>query len=57
MVIYYKCGSMQSKIFKSIYPYTQELLAEYPLMDDAGWTGHSLVLQMHYRTWKNYSFP
>src|ERR1700685_4583936 len=26
---------MPSPVFKSIFPYTQELLAEYPLMDDA----------------------
>ena len=26
---------MSETVFKSINPYTQELLAEYPLMDDA----------------------
>ncbi len=47
---------MQSKIFKSIYPYSQELLAEYPLMDDS-----RLAQAIHdasdaYRSWKKAGF-
>ncbi len=47
---------MPVTIFKSINPYTQELLAEYPLMDDAG-LGRAIDRAAGaYQIWKNFSF-
>ena len=43
-------------MFKSIYPYTQELLAEYPLMDDHQLDQAITDASTAYRSWKKLSF-
>jgi succinate-semialdehyde dehydrogenase / glutarate-semialdehyde dehydrogenase len=44
------------QVFKSIYPYTQELLAEYPLMDDRRLDQAITDASTAYQTWKKLSF-
>jgi succinate-semialdehyde dehydrogenase / glutarate-semialdehyde dehydrogenase len=44
------------QVFKSIYPYTQELLAEYPLMDDRQLDQAITDASTAYQTWKKLSF-
>jgi succinate-semialdehyde dehydrogenase/glutarate-semialdehyde dehydrogenase len=47
---------MANAVFKSIFPYTQELLAEYPLMDDRQ-LDHAMKIAQHaYESWKKYNF-
>src|SRR4249919_3857167 len=47
---------MPVTIFKSINPFTQELLAEYPLMDDTGLGRAVDRTAGAYQIWKNFSF-
>jgi succinate-semialdehyde dehydrogenase/glutarate-semialdehyde dehydrogenase len=47
---------MSVPVFKSIYPYTQEILAEYPLMSDAALDQYIHNASKAYQTWKKYSF-
>jgi len=47
---------MSSQVFQSIYPYTQELLAEYPLMDDAHLDRAIGEASKAFDLWKRYSF-
>jgi succinate-semialdehyde dehydrogenase / glutarate-semialdehyde dehydrogenase len=47
---------MSVPVFKSIYPYTQEILAEYPLMSDAALDQYIHNSSKAYQTWKKYSF-
>src|SRR5579862_3337572 len=47
---------MSNPVFKSIYPYTQELLAEYPLMSDATLDATIENASEAYRTWRKYKF-
>jgi succinate-semialdehyde dehydrogenase / glutarate-semialdehyde dehydrogenase len=47
---------MPSAIFKSIYPYTQELLAEYPLMDDTSLDQAIANASETQKSWKEISF-
>ncbi len=47
---------MSNPVFKSFYPYTQELLAEYPLMRDATLDDAIANASEAYGTWKQYSF-
>ena len=42
--------------FKSIFPYTQELIAEYPLMDDAAINESITAAENAFAYWKNTSF-
>jgi succinate-semialdehyde dehydrogenase / glutarate-semialdehyde dehydrogenase len=48
--------SMAVQTFKSIFPYTQELLAEYPLMDDHQLDQAIGNASTAYHTWKKFSF-
>ena len=43
-------------VFKSIYPYTQEVVAEYPLMDDTAINQSIVAAEKAYPEWKNKSF-
>lgn len=43
-------------VFKSIYPYTQEVIAEYPLMDDAAIDQCIKTAEKIYPVWKSKSF-
>ena len=47
---------MSVPVFKSIFPYTQELLAEYPLMDDRQLDQAISNASTAYQTWKKFSF-
>jgi succinate-semialdehyde dehydrogenase / glutarate-semialdehyde dehydrogenase len=47
---------MSNPVFKSFYPYTQELLAEYPLMSDATLDTAIENALDGYGTWKKYGF-
>jgi succinate-semialdehyde dehydrogenase/glutarate-semialdehyde dehydrogenase len=47
---------MAVPVFKSIYPYTQEILAEYPLMDDAALDQSMHNASLAYKSWKKNSF-
>jgi succinate-semialdehyde dehydrogenase / glutarate-semialdehyde dehydrogenase len=47
---------MSVPVFKSIYPYTQELLAEYPLMDDRQLDQAISNAFTAYQTWKKFNF-
>jgi succinate-semialdehyde dehydrogenase/glutarate-semialdehyde dehydrogenase len=47
---------MSIKLFKSIYPYTQELLDEFPLMDDIAVDQALSDASGAYGNWKKYSF-
>src|SRR5450432_981815 len=47
---------MSVPVFKSIFPYTQELLAEYPLMDDRQLDQAISNASAAYQTWKNFNF-
>jgi succinate-semialdehyde dehydrogenase / glutarate-semialdehyde dehydrogenase len=47
---------MSVPVFKSIFPYTQELLAEYPLMDDRQLVQAIIDASTAYQTWKKLSF-
>ena len=47
---------MSVSVFKSIFPYTQELLAEYPLMDDKQLGQAISKASTAYRTWKKFNF-
>jgi succinate-semialdehyde dehydrogenase/glutarate-semialdehyde dehydrogenase len=42
--------------FKSVFPYTQEILAEYPLMDDGQLDAAILLASAAYASWKKTSF-
>jgi len=44
------------KLFQSIFPYTQELLAEYPLLDDTQLDRAISDASNAYRSWKKTSF-
>ena len=43
-------------VFKSIFPYTQETIAEYPLMDDIAVNKSIAAAEEAYAVWKNSSF-
>ncbi len=43
-------------VFKSIFPYTQEVIAEYPLMDDAAINQCIYTAEKAYPIWKSKSF-
>ena len=43
-------------VFKSIFPYTQETIAEYPLMDDIAVKKSIAAAEEAYAVWKNSSF-
>ena len=43
-------------VFKSIFPYTQEVIAEYPLMDDAAINQCIVAAEKAFAEWKNKSF-
>jgi succinate-semialdehyde dehydrogenase/glutarate-semialdehyde dehydrogenase len=47
---------MSIKIFKSIYPYTQELLDEFPLMDDTAVDKTISSASLAFNEWSTYSF-
>jgi succinate-semialdehyde dehydrogenase / glutarate-semialdehyde dehydrogenase len=47
---------MAVQTFKSIFPYTQELLAEYPLMGDSQLDQAISNSSNAYQTWKKFSF-
>ena len=47
---------MSVSVFKSIFPYTQELLAEYPLMDDRALDQAISNASTAYQNWKKFSF-
>jgi succinate-semialdehyde dehydrogenase/glutarate-semialdehyde dehydrogenase len=47
---------MSIPVFKSIYPYTQEILAEYPLMDDAALDQCMHNASIAYKSWRKNSF-
>jgi succinate-semialdehyde dehydrogenase / glutarate-semialdehyde dehydrogenase len=47
---------MSNPVFKSFYPFTQELLAEYPLMSDATLDAAIENASEAYRTWRKYKF-
>jgi succinate-semialdehyde dehydrogenase / glutarate-semialdehyde dehydrogenase len=47
---------MSNPVFKSVYPYTGEFLAEYPLMDDAALNGAITNASKTYQSWRNNSF-
>ena len=47
---------MSDSVFKSINPYTEELIAEYPLMDDARLEQLVSRAEDAYLIWKNFSF-
>ena len=47
---------MSATVFKSINPYTQELLAEYPLLDNANLEKAINRASEAYQIWKNFSF-
>ncbi|HEV3224172.1 MAG TPA: NAD-dependent succinate-semialdehyde dehydrogenase [Puia sp.] len=47
---------MSAPVFKSIYPYTQEILSEYPLMNDATLDQIINNASKAYGSWKKYSF-
>jgi succinate-semialdehyde dehydrogenase / glutarate-semialdehyde dehydrogenase len=47
---------MSVPVFKSVFPYTQELLAEYPLMDEARLDKKISIGSHAYKTWRKYSF-
>src|SRR5450432_4401706 len=47
---------MSVPVFKSIFPYTQELLAEYPLMDDRQLDQAISNASAAYQTWKKFDF-
>ena len=47
---------MSVPVFKSIFPYTQELLAEYPLMDDHQLDHAISNAFTAYHVWKKFSF-
>jgi succinate-semialdehyde dehydrogenase / glutarate-semialdehyde dehydrogenase len=47
---------MKSSVFKSIFPYTQELLAEYPLMDETRLDQAISDASNAFASWKKFSF-
>lgn len=47
---------MATDVFKSIYPYTQEVIAEYPLMDDATIDGCLIKSEAAFKQWRKTSF-
>lgn len=47
---------MATDIFKSVYPYTQEIIAEYPLMDDAAIDSCLLKSEAAFKQWRKASF-
>ncbi|HEV3250472.1 MAG TPA: aldehyde dehydrogenase family protein, partial [Puia sp.] len=47
---------MSVSVFKSIYPYTQEILAEYPLMNDTTLDQFILNASKSFQSWKKNSF-
>jgi succinate-semialdehyde dehydrogenase/glutarate-semialdehyde dehydrogenase len=47
---------MSNPVFQSVYPYTGELLAEYPLIDDAALNRAISNASKTYESWKNNSF-
>jgi len=47
---------MSVPVFKSIFPYTQELLAEYPLMDDHQLDQAISNASIAFQTWKKFNF-
>jgi succinate-semialdehyde dehydrogenase / glutarate-semialdehyde dehydrogenase len=47
---------IDNMVFKSIFPYTQEVIAEYPLMDDAAINQCIHAAEKAYPVWKAMSF-
>ncbi len=47
---------MPNQVFRSIYPYTQEILAEYPLMNDTQLDQVIRNTSSACKTWRKYSF-
>ena len=47
---------MSNPVFKSVYPFTQELVAEYPLMSDGALDTAIAKAFEAYRIWKEYTF-
>jgi succinate-semialdehyde dehydrogenase / glutarate-semialdehyde dehydrogenase len=47
---------MSIPVFKSIFPYTQEILAEYPLMSDAAIDQYIQNASIAFQSWEKYSF-
>src|SRR5664279_4118117 len=47
---------MSVSVFRSIFPYTQELLSEYPIMDNAQLDQAITTASNAYQTWKKFSF-
>jgi succinate-semialdehyde dehydrogenase/glutarate-semialdehyde dehydrogenase len=47
---------MPNPVFKSVYPYTQELLAEYPLMDDNRLVQAISDASRAYLSWKKFEY-
>src|SRR5271154_2653757 len=47
---------MPTSVFKSVYPYTQETLAEYPLMNESAVDNAITNASDAYKSWKKYSF-
>lgn len=43
-------------VFQSIFPYTQEVIAEYPVMDDAAINQHIHAAENAFAVWKNIPF-
>ena len=43
-------------IFQSIFPYTQEVIAEYPVMDDAAINKSIIAAENAFTVWKNIPF-
>ena len=48
---------MPENYFKSIYPYTGELLAEYPLMDDTSLDEAMRNASKGYSSWRKFTYP
>jgi succinate-semialdehyde dehydrogenase / glutarate-semialdehyde dehydrogenase len=48
---------MPNTFFKSIFPYTQQLLAEYPLMDDGELNASIKQASKAFTSWEKTSFP
>src|SRR5438105_4234502 len=47
---------MPVPVFKSIFPYTQELFSEYPVFDDARLDDAISSASTGYHTWKKFNF-
>jgi succinate-semialdehyde dehydrogenase / glutarate-semialdehyde dehydrogenase len=47
---------MSNKVFKSVFPYTQELLGEYPLLDDEGIDRSVSQAAKAFGVWKKWTY-